>query len=392
MARRSTAKLAPARLAHFLTVGHRQRVLAGAALIACAAALAYFPALRGGFILDDNILLTDNGLIKAPDGWYRIWCTTEPIDYWPVFNTAFWLQWRLWGLHPTGYHVVNLILHIITGLLIWIILHRLSIPGAFVAALLFAVHPVNVETVAWISQCKGLLAMLFFLLSILSYLQAEEPAQRDRGVSVDRWYWLSLVAFALAMLSKGSVAILPAVLLGIVWWLRPLTRRDLLRTLPFVLIAVVLVRVNVWFQTHGTEGHIRSAGVMERLVGAGAVVWFYLSKALVPVDLAFIYPQWHVQVNQVWWWLPLLAAVAVTCLGLLLHRARASVGLYGHNLHGTLAGSGSLSAPRAGRAACIGGSGPGNLAKAATRVGPLASECCGARRRQRTRSGNVAAK
>src|SRR5262249_47046133 len=150
-------------------------------------------------------LLTDNPLIKASDGLYRIWCTTEAIDYWPVCNSTLWFEWRLWGLNPTGYHIVNLILHVTAALLIWMILSRLALPGAFLAGLLFAVHPVNVESVAWISQCKSVLAMQFFLLSILAYLHAETP--QPSAPAAMRWYWLSLAAFVLAMLSKGSVAV-----------------------------------------------------------------------------------------------------------------------------------------------------------------------------------------
>jgi len=278
-------------------------------------ALAYAPSIQGGFILDDNILLTDNRVIQAPDGLYRIWFTAEAIDYWPVYNTALWIQWRLWGMHPTGYHVVNLFLHIGAAMLIWAILQRLSVPGAFVAALLFAVHPVNVESVAWISQCKSVLAMLFFLFALLFYLRAEAcrpPASQPSLAATERWYWLSVAAFVLAMLSKGSVAVLPLLLLAILWWLRPLTTRDLVRTAPFFLVAVVLVCVDVWFQRHGAPIEFRRAGAIERLLGAAAGVWFYLYKALLPINLAFIYPQWHIQTDHLLWWLPLLAAVAAT--------------------------------------------------------------------------------
>ena len=194
--------------------------------------------------------------------------------------------------------------------------------------MIFAVHPVNVESVAWIAQRKNLMAMLFFLLSILWYLktrnrhrQLQQNAHAIRLAAAPSplslssiWYWLSLAAFVLAMLSKGSVAVLPVLLLGIVWWLRPLTRWDLVRIAPFFVVAVVLTGVNMWFQTHGTEIVIRDAGFAERLLGAGGVVWFYLYKALLPIDLAFVYPQWHIEAGNPLWWLPLLAALAVTAV------------------------------------------------------------------------------
>ena len=218
-------------------------VLAGVAIIVLAAFLAYLPSINGGFVLDDDLLVTENNLIQTPDGLRKLWCTTESVEYYPVTNSTFWIEWRLWGMNPTGYHVINLILHIVETLLIWVILRKLSIPGAFLAAMIFAVHPVNVESVAWIAQRKNVMAMLFFLLSILWYLKADMPTasvgmapvhshggpwERDKTFSsfilhpssFHFWYWLSLAAFVLAMLSKGSAAVLPVLLLGILWWLR----------------------------------------------------------------------------------------------------------------------------------------------------------------------------
>ncbi|MGD0384345.1 MAG: hypothetical protein ABSA77_12550, partial [Thermoguttaceae bacterium] len=324
-------------------------VLAGVALIIIATFIAYLPSISGGFVLDDDALLTANKLVKASDGPYRFWCTIDAPDYWPATNSTFWIEWRLWGMNSTGYRVTNLILHIAEVLLIWLILRKLSIPGAFLAAMIFAVHPVNVESVAWIASRKNMMAMLFFLLSILWYLKADMPTvnvgmapARSHGGPWERgnmeipsplatvhcplstvhcplFYWLSLAAFVLAMLSKGSVAMLPLLLLEIVWWQRPMgtvrfcwSRRDLLRIAPFFAVAAALAGVNVWFQTHGTEVIIRSAGFTERLLGAGGTVWFYLYKAVVPLDLAFVYRQWRIEIGNPLWWLPLLAALAVT--------------------------------------------------------------------------------
>ena len=303
------------------------RLPAGMAIIILLAFIAYFPSINGGFIMDDDGLLTNNDIIRTPSGLYRFWCTTEAIDYWPATNSTFWIEWRLWGMNATGYHFTNLILHIVEALLIWIILRKLAIPGAFLAALIFAVHPVNVESVAWIAQRKNLMAMLFFLLSILWYLKADMPTTSNGGLrerektfssfilhpsSFHFWYWLSLLAFLIAMLSKGSVAVLPALLLGIIWWLRILTWRDLVRTAPFFIVAAILTSVNVWFQTHGSGEVLRNAGFAARILGAGSMIWFYLYKAIFPVDLSFIYPLWDIPVNQFLCWLPLFAALAVT--------------------------------------------------------------------------------
>jgi protein O-mannosyl-transferase len=337
-------------------------VLAGAAIIVIAAFLAYYPSLNGGFIWDDkDLYLTQNPIIKAPDGLWRFSCTTEPYDFYPVSNTSLWIEWRLWELNPTGYHLTNLILHIAEALLIWIILRKLSIPGGFLAAVIFVLHPVNVESVAWISQRKDMLAVLFFLLSILWYLKGMQWAGAPVGSPGSRtwaslphevkkksknlaatspnfvppvqepilpvvssfilhpssfhlWYCLSLSAFILAMLSKGSVAILPALLLGIVWWLRPLTKHDLLRIVPFLAIALVLTIVNIWFQRHGSGEIIRSADFAQRILGAAGVVWFYLYKAILPLNLLFIYPQWHITGGNPLWWLPLTAVLLVTAI------------------------------------------------------------------------------
>jgi tetratricopeptide (TPR) repeat protein len=306
----------------------RFQVLAGVAFIVVVTSIAYLPSWHGGFILDDDGLLTKNTLVHAPDGLHSIWFTTQTQDYWPLTYTTFWLEWRLWGDDPTGYHLVNLALHVAAALLIWTILYRLSVPGAFLAAVLFALHPVNVESVAWISQRKNTLALLFFLLSILWYLNYDRTLTRRSAETTNAsaqsnlpdpprkagWYWLSLCAFALALLSKGSVVVLPPILLGLIWWRRKIEKADLTRMAPFFVLAVAFTAVNIWFQSLATPGVIRAANFTERLLGAGAVVWFYLYKALWPLNLAFVYPAWHIQPNRWWWWLPLSAAIGVTAL------------------------------------------------------------------------------
>lgn len=298
----------------------RSSSLAGAALIAAAALAAYLPSLRGSFILDDNLYLTDAPFIKAPDGLYRFWCTFDALDYYPVSNTTLWLEWRLWGTNPTGYRVTNLLLHIASTLLICAALRKLRIPGAYLAAILFAVHPVNVESVAWIAQRKGLLAAVFFLLSILSflhddYVRATNPPSSGRARFGGRWYWVGLLSFVLAMLSKGSVATLPLILLLLAWWQRGrIASSDLLRAAPFALAAILLTAVHVHFQSGGLSETIRDAGFAQRLAGAAAAVWFYLDKAIWPLDLIFVYPQWAIQAGSIIWWLPLIAAVALTAV------------------------------------------------------------------------------
>jgi len=290
----------------------RRRWLTAVAL-AGLTLLAYLPALRGGFIWDDDNFLTLNPLIRAGDGLRRFWFTAQASDYWPVTSTSLWLEWRLWGQNPAGYHAVNVALHLAEVLLLWGILRRLRVPGAWLGALLFALHPVNVESVAWIAQRKNLMAMLFYLASIWFFLRWEKGRPLP--------YLLSLLAFVLALLSKGSVAPLPLVLLGIVAWRRRLVARDFLWSAPFFAAAAGFAALNVWFQTHGSGLIIRQADFLQRLLGAGAVVWFYLGKALWPARLIFVYPQWEIRAGDGRWWLPLLAAAAVT-LVLFWRRAR----------------------------------------------------------------------
>jgi tetratricopeptide (TPR) repeat protein len=298
------------------TSASRARVVLLTALLCAAVIAGYLPALHGGFIWDDTILLTENPLVKAPDGLYRFWLTTEAPDYWPLTSTSFWLEWRLWGTSSTGYHVTNLVLHAVEALLLWALLARLGIGGGYLAALLFAVHPVNVESVAWIAQRKNLVAMLFLLVSALFYVESvvlKPPGgRRLYRPGAGLGYALSLGAFVLAMLGKGSAAVLPLLLLLLVFWRwRRLGRSDLVRVVPFLVVGALLVLVNIWFQTHG-RGSFREASVLERVLGAGGVVWFYLGKALLPIRLSFVYPQWHVDPGVLWWWVPLLAAAGVS--------------------------------------------------------------------------------
>ena len=303
--------------------GTAARKWALGALLVLAAIVSYAGVRRAGFIWDDDVFLTDNPLIRAADGLRRFWFTGEPVDYWPLTSSTLWLEWRLWGHNPLGYHVTNVVLHALEAVLMWRILEKLRMPGAFLAAAIFAVHPVNVESVAWITQRKNLVAMLFYLISILLFLRAEESprAQGKRAWRADAWLGLSLAAFVLAMLGKGSVAMLPVVLLGIVAWRRPLARADWLRVAPFLAASAALVIVNLNFTGHAADAIARTAGPGERLLGAGAAVWFYLYKAYVPLHLAFVYPMWAIDVADPRWWLPLGAALSLTVL-LWLQRRR----------------------------------------------------------------------
>jgi len=297
--------------------GECAKFLTGAPLIAVIVFAIYLPSLRGGTLFDDESLIHSK-LVKSPGGLFRIWFSTESTDYWPVTNTMFWIEHRLFGNRLAVYRAVNLAVHIADSLLVWLLLRQLSIPGSFLAALLFAVHPVNVGSVAWVSQLKNLLAMLFALLATLWYMRSgavDAPTERFFSRGAGGWYWLSMASFVAAMLSKGSIAVLPLVLLLVVWWKRGEIRTsDWLRVAPLFSIAIVLTAANLWFRGHGGEVAIRDADALQRILGAAGAVWFYLYKSLVPIKLLFFYPQWDIDPRDAVWWLPLLAAVAATAV------------------------------------------------------------------------------
>ena len=291
------------------------------ALVFCA----YLPVLPGNFIMDDQRLVTsDNPLYNGEFTPRNIWFQTD----FTVSTLGFWLQWLAWGQNPAGYHAVNMLLHGLSAVLLWRLLRRLQIPGAWLAGALFAVHPVAVNSVARIAELKNTLSLPFFLLSLRAWLQYEsavlyrepaagrKPAHPLAGVL---WYQLALLTFLLALLSKTSTVMLPPVLLLLAYWQRRrVTLKDAWHVTPFFILAGVMGLMSVWFQKNQAlleAGQtLAPTGWAVRLATAGKVFWFYLGKDLWPLHLCLTYPAWHTNPATLTAWLPVASLVPVPWL------------------------------------------------------------------------------
>lgn len=276
---------------------------------------AYLPALKGEFVISDDYVVSSNAHLTAPDGLRRIWFSTESEQYQPLVYTSYWLERRIWGLTPAGYHLVNIVLHAANALLLWFLLGRIGVRGAAVAAVLFAIHPVNVESVAWIYERKNVLSGLFYFLTFAALFRFEEHR---------RWHWyaVALLLFAAALLSKASTVVLPAVLLLYWWWSRTGWRwRNVAASIPFFVLAGLMAGLTIWYehQQTGATGTEYAAGFAERFARAGWIVAFYLGKFFVPYHLMFFYPRWSVDPSAVLSYLP-HAVLAVILILLIVKR------------------------------------------------------------------------
>jgi len=284
---------------------------AWAALLVVGVMIAYIPAMHGDFVWDDDAYVIDNQTLRSLDGLRRIWLDLSATpQYYPLVHTTFWCEYQLWGLQPAGYHAANVILHALNAVLLWRILVFLNVPGAWLAAAVFGLHPVHVESVAWITERKNVLSGFFYLSSAYCYLRF---ALGDRVRHGKVWYVAALTLFVGALLSKTVTASLPAALALVLWWRRGrLERRDWLSLLPMFVVGIGFGLLTAWLEREhvGAQGPEWDLSFVERCLIAGRAVWFYLYKLIVPVNLAFIYPRWHID-ESVWWQylFPLLAIV-----------------------------------------------------------------------------------
>lgn len=299
--------------------------VAAAALVVVAVFVAYAPALRGGFIWDDDAHVTRPEL-RSAHGLYRIWFDVGATQqYYPLLHSAFWLQHKLWGDSPVGYHAVNVAMHACAAVLVLLIMRRLlaekaapwADEAAFLTAAVFALHPVHVESVAWITELKNTLSAVFYLAALLAYLGFDRSRR-------PRLYLLATVLFVLALLTKPVTVTLPAALLVVLWWQRGRLswRRDAFPLLPWFALSIVSGLFAAWVEHDviGAQGEGFTLLPAQRLLLPGRVIWFYLSKLAWPAELIFVYPCWSVD-PAVWWqWFFPLALIALLVVLLAVSR------------------------------------------------------------------------
>ncbi|HOW97129.1 MAG TPA: tetratricopeptide repeat protein [Kiritimatiellia bacterium] len=290
-----------------------------AALLALAFA-AYLPVLGAGFVWDDDNHVTENATLTSAQGLRGIWLglrENETCQYYPLTFTAFWAQYRLWGLNPLPYHLVNVLLHGLNAILLWRLLARWRLPGAWAAAAIFAVHPIHAMSVAWVTELKNVLAGAFMLLTLLAW----EAWDRRRTAGL---YALALLAYLAAVLSKTAAAALPVLMLLVAWWRKPrLEGRDARAVVPFLLLGLAMGAVTMWVEQRLVWG--RGPGLeldyAQRAFLACRSFWFYAAKILWPAGLNFLYPKWTLDPGRAVAWLAPLALAALLA-GLVAARRR----------------------------------------------------------------------
>jgi len=281
-------------------------------LLLLAVFATYSPVWWAGFVWDDSPLITNNPVIVGPLGLKEIW-STSAADICPLTLTTFWVEHKLWGLAPLPYHLANVFLHGTCAVLLWRVLRRLQIPGAWLGAALWALNPVQVESVAWISEMKNTESSLFFLLSILFFVKSLTASASNFPFAANWNYGLTLFFAALAMASKSSAVILPIVLCLCAWWVEGRWHwRNLVKTLPVYLMSLAAGIITIWtLKAHGAGDSHVAHSLPQRLLVAGDAVWFYLGKLIWPHPLVFMYPRWIIDAARWSSYLPLLAVILI---------------------------------------------------------------------------------
>jgi tetratricopeptide (TPR) repeat protein len=306
---------------------HRNSLLIG--LLILVTLLAYIPAIQGGFVWDDNDHLTENQTIRSLQGLGQIWFAPKAnYLYYPLTFTSFWLEYRLWELRPTGYHLVNVLLHALSAVLLYRLLLYLNVPGAWLAAAVFALHPVHVESVAWVSERKNVLSGFFYFASALCLVRFFGLTGGKEKKSNLRWYVAGLLLFACALFGKTVTCSLPAAMVLVLWWKRGRVRGcELLALTPFFALGLAMGLTTAWLEKHqvGALGSEWDLSFVESCLLAGRALWFYLGKLVWPVELIFNNPRWQVDAG-VWWQYIYPAGVLLVVVILWLIRKRVGRG------------------------------------------------------------------
>ncbi len=301
----------------FLAAKPAALITLGATALVLLIAAAFLPATWAGFVWDD-VVITKARPVESPSGLWQIWFAPRTIEneghYWPVLYTTYWLEHKLWGFHPTGYHIDNLLIHAGVSVLLWRLLVRLAVPGAWLAAAVFAVHPVHTEPVVWAIGRKDLLAALFYFGSFLAYVRFTESGQQKQ-------YLTALALFVLGLLSKSIVVTLPVSLLVWHWWMRGrISGAEARRTLPFFAVGLAITLINLWHYRI-IDPTAFDYSWLERSLIAARALWFYAGKLVWPAELAVIYPRWNADATDPLLWACLLGALALAA-GLWFFRDR----------------------------------------------------------------------
>ena len=286
-----------------------------AVLLALLTLIVYLPSLSNGFIWDDDSYVQKNPTLRSAEGLWKIW--TQPTatpQYYPLVHTSFWFEYQMWEDRAIGYHIDNILLHTLGAILLWLLLSRLKIPLPWLAAAIFAVHPINVESVAWITERKNVLSGVFYFLAFGTYLDAIEGTTIKR-----RSYVLSFLFFLLALFSKTVTATFPAAMLVVLWWKRgKLTWKDVVLLLPFFVISMALGSLTGYLENTHIGAHGRewsSLTPIDRVLIASRAVWFYAGKLILPIKLTFIYPRWQIDAHDLRLWIyPMALAAALAAL------------------------------------------------------------------------------
>ena len=306
----------------------------GAAGLVLLTLIAYSTVIdSGGWIWDDDSYILNNPHLADPGGLKAIWADPSATpQYYPMVFTTLWAQYQLWGTGPASYHLGNVLLYAAGVVLLWWVLRRLGIRGGWLAAAIVAVHPMHVESVAWVTERKNVLAVLFYLATALVYFRFDQP-EADRSGSLSspkRWslYPLVVLLFACALLSKSITATLPGAVLVVLWWKRSRLRLgDVAPLIPLLLLGAAAGLHTAWLEAHqvGAAGAEWSLGPAERVMLAGCTSWFYVGKLIWPATLTFIYPRWTIELSR-WWLFVFPMLVLAVPAGLWLARKRIGKG------------------------------------------------------------------